>query len=120
VQLPGDHAAERRLERGEAPQHLAHRGHLVGARGVRDLARQADDELQLGVEAHVRLVVAVAVPRRPDVDLAREDRVHVHEHALPRHLHVLAHHHRIGFVETPGQRILELARRMALVGLARP
>jgi len=67
-----------------------------------------------------RLVVAVAMPRRLDVDLASEDRVHVHEHLLPRHAYVLAHHHRVGLVEAPGERVLELARRVALERLSRP
>src|SRR5262249_58410918 len=99
--------------RRHLPEPPPHRRHLRRAGGGRDGAAQAEQEAHLRPVAYVRLVVAVAVARRRDVDLAREDRVVVHEHALPRHLHVLAHHHAVGLVIAPRERPIELARRCA-------
>src|ERR1043165_1876181 len=120
LDLAVDHAGDAALDRGHVAERLLHRGDFDRVRRMRDLAAQAENQAHLGPEAHVRLVVAEAVARRLDVDVAREERVVVHEHALPGHLDLVAHHHAVGLVVAPGERRVELALRLALEGLARP
>ena len=55
-----------------------------------------------------------------DVDLAGEHGIVVHEHFLPRHLDLLAHHHAVGLVVPVGERVLELDLRIALERLPGP
>ncbi len=78
------------------------------------LLGHADDQLELLQEAHIGLVVGHRVARRQHVDRARHLGVVVAEHALPRHLDVLEQHRAVGLVEARGQRIVELADRVAL------
>ena len=58
--------------------------------------------------------------RRLDVDVARQQRVVVHEHLFPRHLDVFAHQHAVAFVVAPGQRRIEFGTQAESGGLARP
>ena len=80
--------ADGALDRRHLAERLAHGRNLVGAGRLRDLAAQAEQETHLRPVAHVRLVIAEAVAGRLDVDVAREQRIVVHEHLLPRHLDV--------------------------------
>ena len=106
----GGEVAERGLHRRDVAD-IVHVGHPPGDR---------EDELHLFEEAHVGLVVAHHVARRTDIDLARHFGIVVHDDALPRHLHVLEDHHRVGLVEAIGERVVELAHGMLLEGLPRP
>jgi hypothetical protein len=83
-------------------------------------AREPHDQAHLGPEAHVRLLVLVAVRRRLDINAARHRPVVVQEDALPRHLDTIADQHRVGLVEAEAQRIIRLVAGMPLVGRARP
>src|ERR1051326_5741810 len=94
LDLAVDHAGDAALDRVYVPEHLLHVGVFDRAGRMRRLVAQVENQAHLGPEAHVRLVVAEAVARRLDVDVAREERVVVHEHALPGHLDLVAHHHK--------------------------
>ena len=120
VDLAHDQAFERRLHRGEPAERELHRRHVPRAVHVGDLAGDADDQLELSRKPHVGLVVGHGVAGRAHVDRARHLDVVVAEHALPRHLHVLEQHRGVVLVEARGERIVELAHRVFLVGLARP
>ena len=120
LDLPLHQPADRRLERGEPAERLAHGRDLVDAVRLADAAGDADDQAHLGPEADVGVVVLVAVGRRLDVDAARHRGVVVQEDALPGDLHPVAHQHAVGLVEAVGQRIVRLVARVSRVGLARP
>src|SRR3954468_7940731 len=99
--LPVHHAGDHAFHGGHVPQHLANGRHLGGAGGLRDLAAQPEQKPHLRPVAHVGLVIAEAVARGRHVDVAREQRIIVHEDPLPWHLHLLAHHHAVAFVVAP-------------------
>src|SRR5262249_58506411 len=58
--------------------------------------------------------------RRAHVDSARHLDIVVTEYALPGHLHLLEQDGAVGFIKACCQGIVELAHRIALIGLARP
>ena len=120
VDLAVDHAGDHRLLGGDAAERFLDRRHLVGAGRIGDPGAQADDQAHLRPVAHVRLMIAEAMARRLDVDLARQDGVVVDEDLLPRHLDLVAQQHAVAFVVTIGQRRIELRGAVGLHRLARP
>ena len=120
LDLAVDHARERRLPRRHTAQRLPHRRDLVGARRLRDLGAEPDDQFHLGPEAHIGLMIAVAMPRCPDINLTGEDRVVHDEHFFPRDFHAIAHHQNVGLIEPPGKRAVELVFGIQRDRLAHP
>ena len=84
LDLPVHEPADGRLEGGQPPQRFAHRRNLVDAVRLAHAAREPHDQAHLGPEAHVRLLVLVAVGRRLDIDASRHRPVVVQEDALDR------------------------------------
>jgi hypothetical protein len=63
-------------------------------------------------------MVGHRMTRRSHIDHARHLDVVVTEHALPRNLDIFEQHRRVILVEARGERVVEFAHRVALVGLA--
>ena len=118
--LPGDDATKGRLQRGKPAKGFAHSRNLVCTRGLGDARGKTDQQAHLGVKTHVRLVIAVTMRRRLDIDVARQHRIVVHEHFFPRHLDLVAHHHAVSLVIAMGERAVELDLGVALERLPRP
>ena len=65
-------------------------------------------------------MIAEAMTRRLDVDVARQKRVAMDEHAFPRHFDLVADEHAVGFVVPVGERGIEFPLAAECERLARP
>src|SRR5207248_7318014 len=108
VDLSMHQSADRALDRRHLAKRLLDGRDLVGTSRLRDLAAETEQETHLRPIAHIRLMIAEAMARRLDVDVAREHGIVVHEDFLPRHLDVVAQNHAVALVVAPGERGIEL------------
>ena len=92
---------------------------IADAVGVGDLPGQPEQEAQLHHQADLTLIVLVHVGgNRMPLRLC-ELHVVVHEHPLPRHLHLVEVQHRVVLVERRRERAVEHGERMGFERLAR-